>query len=55
MISYEQALKIVLADAERLASKTIALDDAMGQVAAADILAQENLPPFHTFAMDGFA
>jgi len=44
---------------ERIAPVTevepVALDDALGRIIAADVLATEDLPPFDNSAVDGFA
>ncbi len=55
MLSYKQALKIILADARPMATQSLALDRAVGHIAAENLVSSENLPPFHNSAMDGFA
>ncbi|MCF8473440.1 MAG: molybdopterin molybdotransferase MoeA [Emcibacter sp.] len=55
MLSYDDALKIILSDAKLLNIHPITLDKALGHIAAENIYAKENLPPFHNSAMDGFA
>ncbi len=55
MLSYAQALKIILADVKPLATQSLPLDQAMGHIAAENLAGTENLPPFHNSAMDGFA
>lgn len=55
MISYDEALRIILADVTPSASQAVTLEQALGHVAAEDIYAAENIPPFHNSAMDGFA
>lgn len=55
MLSYHQALKIILNGVTPPAPKTLPLLHAMGHVAATSLTASENIPPFHNSAMDGFA
>ncbi|MDI6869078.1 MAG: molybdopterin molybdotransferase MoeA [Coprothermobacterota bacterium] len=55
MVSYEEALKIVLENCRPLASKKIELEDAFGLVLSEDIYSPENIPPFDNSAMDGYA
>ncbi len=55
MLSYADALDIILSGREPLGTQTVTLDHALGQVAAGKIFATENVPPFHNSAMDGYA
>ena len=55
MLSYADALKIILSGREPLETKTISLDHALGHVTAEKIVGAENVPPFHNSAMDGYA
>ena len=55
MISYAQALALVLAEAEPVVTQNIAPAEALGQVLAQDVSAKRSLPPFDNSAMDGFA
>jgi molybdopterin molybdotransferase len=55
MISVEEALTRILAEISPLSVTHIALADALGLVLAQDVVAQEDIPPFHNSAMDGFA
>jgi molybdopterin molybdotransferase len=55
MISVEEALTRILAEISPLSVTHIALADALGLVLAEDVVAQEDIPPFHNSAMDGFA
>lgn len=55
MISYEEALAIMLAEAESLAPETVATHDALGRVLAEPVIAPVSLQPFDNSAMDGFA
>lgn len=50
-----EALARVLADAAPLPSETVALDDALGRVLAADLAAKRTQPPADVSAMDGYA
>jgi molybdopterin molybdotransferase len=55
MLGYAEALRLVLERAEPLPPRTLPLAQALGLVAAGDILAREPVPPFTNSAMDGFA
>lgn len=55
MISYQEALEIVLADARPTAMEKVICTDAGGRVLAEDVVAEDNVPPFDNSAMDGFA
>ena len=54
-IGYEEALALALATARTVETETIALDDALGRVAAAGMTAPFDLPGFANSAMDGYA
>lgn len=54
MLSYKQALEIILSGEDTPGVETVSLDHALGQVAAEKITAAENIPPFHNSAMDGY-
>lgn len=57
--TYEQALGIVkeriIAAPPRLATETVALEQALGRVLAADVRAGRDYPPFNRSARDGYA
>jgi molybdopterin molybdotransferase len=58
MLSYEQAIQILKQVAQKsqaMDEENIPLDQAVGRVAAEDISAEEQNPPFDQSAMDGFA
>jgi len=55
MLSYDNALRIILADAHVLEAQDLPLDQTLGAITAQKIKAAEYLPPFHNSAMDGFA
>jgi len=55
MIRWQDALEIILGAIGPLDAARIPIDKAFGLVAAEDVLAAENLPPFDNSAMDGFA
>jgi molybdopterin molybdotransferase len=55
MLGYQEALRIVLDSAGPLPARTVALDDALGLVAAEGVVAWEPVPPFTNSGMDGFA
>jgi molybdopterin molybdotransferase len=54
-ISIEEARRLVLEHVTRLEGEEIALADALGRVLAEDAVAPNDLPPFDSSAMDGFA
>src|SRR5215210_7377697 len=54
-ISIEEARRLVLAQVTRLEGEAIDLADALGRVLAQDAVAPNDLPPFHSSGMDGFA
>jgi molybdopterin molybdotransferase len=51
----EEALALVLSHVRRLELETVRVDDALGRVAGRDAVAEVDLPPFDSSAMDGFA
>jgi molybdopterin molybdotransferase len=55
MIAYREALELVLQGATALRSQEVALDEALGLVAAVDVVAAEPVPPFVNSGVDGFA
>lgn len=55
MLSYPEALKIVLATAPILDTEYINLEDSLGRILAEDVKSDRNYPPFNRAAMDGFA
>lgn len=55
MIDYATALQLTHAQVHAPAAEHVALADALGRVAGADLTSAENLPPFDNSAMDGFA
>ncbi|MEP7200256.1 MAG: gephyrin-like molybdotransferase Glp [Chloroflexota bacterium] len=55
LISVADALRIVLANAQPLAPVRVLLSAAQGLVLAADAVAQDNMPPFASAGVDGFA
>src|SRR4051794_29971615 len=54
-ISIEEARRLVLEQVARLEGEEVALADALGRVLAQDAVAPNDLPPFDSSAMDGFA
>ncbi len=54
-ISFEEAQQIVLGESRVLASETCALSDALGRTLSQRLVSSENVPPFASSAMDGFA
>ena len=55
LITVEEARSRVLAAVRPLADERVAVDDALGRVVAEDVVAEFELPPFDSSAMDGFA
>lgn len=55
MISYDEALNLVLENGEKLDTNTIPIEKALNHVLSEDVLADRPLPPFNRVAMDGFA
>ncbi|MCR4434055.1 MAG: molybdopterin molybdotransferase MoeA [Caldiserica bacterium] len=55
MISYEEALKIVLNNCHPLPTRRVKLEEAYGLVLGEDIFSPGDVPPFDNSAMDGFA
>jgi molybdopterin molybdotransferase len=54
MLTYEQALKAILANCQPLESETISLGNSLRRVLAAPIKANFDLPQFNNSAVDGF-
>ena len=55
MISFEEALQIILSDARQLGTERVDFNDALHRVLAEDIDSDVDMPPFNKAAMDGFA
>lgn len=55
VISIDEALGLVLAEAHPLAAEERTLSESLGAVLAQDIRASHDVPPFANSAMDGFA
>ena len=55
LLSVEEALARVLADAQPLPAVEVPLIDAHGRVLAADLVARRTQPPDAVSAMDGYA
>jgi molybdenum cofactor synthesis domain-containing protein len=55
MISVTEAVRVVVEQAEPLASERVALDEALGRVLAEEVFADTDLPPFDRAQMDGYA
>ena len=55
LLTFEEALREILARVRPLAGETVPLAAAAGRVLAADATAAVDLPPFPSSAMDGFA
>jgi len=55
MISYEEALQIVLNHSYPTGSEIVSLQGSTGRVLAEDVFSDINMPPFNRAAVDGFA
>lgn len=55
MISLDEARRLLLAGVEPIEQEEVALEDALGRVLAADVVAQFDQPPERMSAMDGYA
>src|SRR5213593_677784 len=55
LLSFEDALALILSRAQPLSSERVALAEASGRVLAEAAAALVDLPPFPSSAMDGFA
>src|SRR4051794_41934250 len=55
LISIAEARERVLAAVRPLPAEDVPLDSALGRVLADDARSEENLPPFDSSAMDGYA
>jgi molybdopterin molybdotransferase len=55
LIPFKEAQRLVLERAVALPAETVRLGEAFGRVAAEDVTAAVDLPPFASSAMDGFA
>ncbi len=55
LLTIDEALRLILERVEPLAAEEVTLSDAAGRIVAVDAVAQVDLPPFASSAMDGFA
>ena len=55
MISYQEALKLIASEAKHQPHQRVDRNEALGFVAAEDVVAGLDIPPFNNSAMDGFA
>ncbi|WP_210324326.1 molybdopterin molybdotransferase MoeA [Aestuariivirga litoralis] len=55
LVPVEEALTRILKGAKPLPAETIKLQDGLGRILAADIVARRDQPPFYASAMDGYA
>jgi molybdopterin molybdotransferase len=55
LISIAEARERVLAAVRPLPPEVVAIDDALGRAVAEDVRSEEDLPPFDSSAMDGYA
>jgi molybdopterin molybdotransferase len=54
-IGFDEALRIILSRVQLVSSENLALDKALGRIAAAAVIADEDAVPFSRSAMDGYA
>src|SRR5438552_9444870 len=55
LLTIDEAQRLILEHARPLPAETVELEDAAGRVLAEAALAQVDLPPFPSSAMDGYA
>jgi molybdopterin molybdotransferase len=55
MITFEEALEIVISAAQTKGNERVTLDTSIGRVLAADVFADMAMPPFNKSAVDGYA
>jgi molybdopterin molybdotransferase len=55
LITIDRAREIVLAAVRPLDDEVVAIPEALGRVLARDVVAQGDVPPFPSSAMDGYA
>jgi molybdopterin molybdotransferase len=55
MITYEEALQIVLNNSYESGSETVSLPESTGRVLAEEVFSDVNMPPFNRSAVDGYA
>lgn len=55
MIPVSEAIRIVVAQAQPLATEIVSIEEACGRLLAQDIVADSDLPPFDRSQMDGYA
>ncbi|MBW6460909.1 MAG: molybdopterin molybdotransferase MoeA [Bacteroidales bacterium] len=55
MITYEEALRIVLEESHVTGNETVSFTESAGRILAEDVYSDINLPPFDRSAVDGFA
>ncbi|MBE0661711.1 MAG: molybdopterin molybdotransferase MoeA [Bacteroidales bacterium] len=55
MITFEEALEIVLSHAGLLETETVGFTESLGRVLAENIVSDMDMPPFDKSAMDGYA
>lgn len=55
MISFEEALRVILADVRNMDVEHVDYNDALHRVIAEDVSSDVDMPPFDKAAMDGFA
>ncbi len=55
MLSFEQALEIILSDVRQMGAERLSFEDVLHRVLAEDVFSDVDMPPFDKAAMDGFA
>lgn len=55
MVSFEDAVNVVLSQTFKNVSEPVALDESLGRILAGDVFSDLDMPPFDKSAVDGFA
>lgn len=55
MISYDQAIQLIISQAKPAPPTCVKADESLGMVCAERVVSRKNLPAFNSSAMDGFA
>ncbi|MBS4000645.1 MAG: molybdopterin molybdotransferase MoeA [Desulfobulbaceae bacterium] len=55
MVSFEEAMKIVLSDVRQTGTERVALNDSLNRILAEDVFSDIDMPPFDKAAVDGYA
>jgi molybdopterin molybdotransferase len=55
MISYDQAIQLIISQAKPAPPTSVKADESLGMVCVERVVSRKNLPAFNSSAMDGFA